>query len=75
MKKRVLGKSGLEVSAIGLGCMGMSYAHGPIPEKKDMIELLHNAVELGVNLIPPRAMVLIPTRSFWERALRPIGKK
>ena len=49
MKKRVLGKSGLEVSAIGLGCMGMSYAHGPIPEKKDMIELLHNAVELGVN--------------------------
>lgn len=49
MKKRILGKSGLEVSAIGLGCMGMSYAHGPIPEKKDMIELLHNAVELGVN--------------------------
>ena len=49
MKKRVLGNSGLEVSAIGLGCMGMSYAHGPAPEKKDMIELLRNAVELGVN--------------------------
>lgn len=49
MKKRVLGKSGLEVSAIGLGCMGMSYAHGPIPEKKDMIELIHNAVDLGVT--------------------------
>lgn len=49
MKKRVLGKSELEVSAIGLGCMGMSYAHGPIPEKKDMIELIHNAVDLGVT--------------------------
>ena len=49
MKKRVLGKSGLEVSAIGLGCMGMSYAHGPIPEKKDMIELIHSAVDLGVT--------------------------
>lgn len=49
MKKRVLGKSGLEVSAIGLGCMGMSYAHGPTPPKKDMIDLLHSAVELGVN--------------------------
>ncbi len=49
MKKRVLGKSGLEVSAIGLGCMGMSYAHGPIPPKKDMIDLLHSAVDLGVN--------------------------
>ena len=49
MKKRILGKSGLEVSAIGLGCMGMSYAHGPIPEKKDMIDLLHSAVDMGVN--------------------------
>lgn len=49
MKKRVLGKNGLEVSAIGLGCMGMSYAHGPIPEKKDMIELIHSAVDLGVT--------------------------
>lgn len=49
MKKRILGKSGLEVSAIGLGCMGMSYAHCPIPEKKDMIELIHSAVNLGVT--------------------------
>lgn len=49
MKKRILGKCGLEVSALGLGCMGMSYAHGPIPEKKDMIELLHNAVDIGVD--------------------------
>lgn len=49
MKKRVLGKSGLEVSSIGLGCMGMSYAHGPIPGKKDMIDLIRSAVDLGVT--------------------------
>ena len=49
MKKRVLGNSWLEVSAIGLGCMGMSYAHGRIPPKSEMIDLLHSAVDLGVT--------------------------
>lgn len=50
MKKRELGKSGLEVSAIGLGCMGMTFAFPPFPEKKDMISLLRTAVERGVTL-------------------------
>ena len=50
MQKRILGKSGLEVSAVGLGCMGMSFAYGPAPEKKDMIALLRAAVERGVTL-------------------------
>ncbi len=49
MKKRKLGKSDLEVSAIGLGCMGMSYGYGPAPDKKDMISLIRKAVELGVT--------------------------
>jgi aryl-alcohol dehydrogenase-like predicted oxidoreductase len=49
MKKRKLGKSGLEVSALGLGCMGMSFAFPPFPEKKEMISLLRNAVERGVT--------------------------
>jgi aryl-alcohol dehydrogenase-like predicted oxidoreductase len=49
MKKRKLGKSGLEVSAIGLGCMGMSFAYGPAPDKKDMITLIRTAVERGVT--------------------------
>ncbi|NHN32864.1 aldo/keto reductase [Paenibacillus agricola] len=49
MQKRKLGKSGLEVSAIGLGCMGMSQSFGPLPEKKDAISLIHAAVDLGVN--------------------------
>src|SRR5579872_3993832 len=50
MQKRKLGKSGLEVSALGLGCMGMSYGYGPAGDKKEMISLLHSAVELGVTL-------------------------
>jgi aryl-alcohol dehydrogenase-like predicted oxidoreductase len=50
MQKRKLGKSGLEVSALGLGCMGMSYAYGTTPDRKEMITLLHQAVERGVTL-------------------------
>jgi aryl-alcohol dehydrogenase-like predicted oxidoreductase len=49
MKKRMLGKSNLEVSAIGLGCMGMSYGYGPAADKKEMISLIRKAVELGVT--------------------------
>src|SRR2546423_3066383 len=49
MKKRKLGKSGLEVSAIGLGCMGMSYGYGPAKDKQEMISLLRSAVERGVT--------------------------
>ncbi|HEV2332516.1 MAG TPA: aldo/keto reductase [Gammaproteobacteria bacterium] len=49
MQKRKLGKSGLEVSALGLGCMGMSYAYGPAPDKQEMVKLLHQAVDLGVT--------------------------
>lgn len=49
MKKRKLGSSNLEVSAIGLGCMGMTYSYSPFPEKEDMIILIRNAIEQGVN--------------------------
>jgi aryl-alcohol dehydrogenase-like predicted oxidoreductase len=49
MKKRKLGNSGLEVSALGLGCMGMSFGYGPAHDKKEMITLIHKAVELGVT--------------------------
>ncbi|HJY54578.1 MAG TPA: aldo/keto reductase, partial [Candidatus Udaeobacter sp.] len=49
MKKRKLGKSGLEVSAIGLGCMGMSFGYGPPKDKQEMIALLGTAVERGVT--------------------------
>ena len=49
MQKRRLGNSGLEVSALGLGCMGMSFAYGKAPDRKEMITLLHQAVERGVT--------------------------
>ncbi len=49
MKKRFLGNSGLEVSALGLGCMSMSSAYGPAGDKTEMIALIRKAVELGVT--------------------------
>lgn len=49
MKKRLLGNSGLEVSAIALGCMGMNHAYGPSANKDEMIKLIRSAVELGVT--------------------------
>jgi aryl-alcohol dehydrogenase-like predicted oxidoreductase len=49
MKKRSLGNSNLEVSAIGLGCMGMSFGYGPAGEKSEMIKVIRSAVEQGVN--------------------------
>jgi len=49
MKKRRLGNSGLEVSAIGLGCMGMSFGYGQPADKQEMISLIRFAVEKGVN--------------------------
>jgi aryl-alcohol dehydrogenase-like predicted oxidoreductase len=49
MEKRRLGNSGLEVSALGLGCMGMSFSYGPPKDKQEMIALLRTAVERGVT--------------------------
>jgi aryl-alcohol dehydrogenase-like predicted oxidoreductase len=49
MQKRKLGKSNLEVSALGLGCMGMSFGYGPAGDKQEMISLIRSAVERGVT--------------------------
>jgi aryl-alcohol dehydrogenase-like predicted oxidoreductase len=49
LQKRKLGKSGLEVSTIGLGCMGMSHGYGPASDKKEMISLIHAAIDRGVT--------------------------
>jgi Predicted oxidoreductases (related to aryl-alcohol dehydrogenases) len=49
MQKRILGKNGLEVSALGLGCMGLNFGLGPAADKKDAIELIRKAFELGVT--------------------------
>ena len=49
METRKLGNNGLEVSAIGLGCMGMSFSYAPFPPKAEAINLIHKAIEQGVN--------------------------
>ena len=49
MQMRKLGKSGLEVSELGLGCMGMSFGYGPAHDKKEMISVIHAAVEQGIT--------------------------
>ena len=49
MEKRKLGKGGLEVSALGLGCMGMSFSYGPVADRQAMVSLLRTAVERGVT--------------------------
>src|SRR3712207_9506448 len=49
MQKRKLGKSNLEVSAIGLGCMGMSFGYGPAMDRQEAISLIRSAVERGVT--------------------------
>lgn len=70
MKTRILGKD-LEVSAVGLGCMGMSHAYGPASDKKEMTELLSKAVDKGYRSLTPRKSTAHPrirmtTRNFWE---------
>ena len=54
MQKRRLGSSGLEVSAIGLGCMTMTGGYSGMPDRQDMITLLHRAVDLGVTFFGHR---------------------
>ncbi len=57
MQKRKLGSSNsLEVSAIGLGCMGMSFGYGPAKDKQEMISLLRKAVELGITFFDTAEM-------------------
>ncbi len=49
MQKRKLGKSNLEVSALGLGCMGMSFSYGVVHDDNEMINLMHKAVDMGIT--------------------------
>jgi aryl-alcohol dehydrogenase-like predicted oxidoreductase len=76
MEKRKLGKSGLEVSALGLGCMGMSFSYGPPKDKKEMTELLHAAVDRGVTFFDT-AEVYGPllNEELVGEALAPLRKK
>src|SRR6201992_1939684 len=76
MQKRKLGKSGLEVSALGLGCMGMSFSYGAVHDEKEMIHLMHKAVDLGVTFFDT-AEVYGPftNETLVGKALSPIRNK
>ncbi len=71
MQKRKLGNSGLEVSALGLGCMGMSSAYGPAPDKQEMIALFARpSSAVSRSLIPLKATAHSPTKNWWARPCR-----
>src|ERR1700710_2380528 len=76
MKTRTLGNNGLEVSAMGLGCMGMSFGYGPAADKNDMIKLIRAAVEKGVTFFDT-AEVYGPfvNEELLGEALEPFGGK
>ena len=67
MQKRKLGNSNLEVSALGLGCMGMSYGYGPPADRQEMISLIRTAAERGA--IPLKRTVHLRTKNWWARRL------
>ena len=76
MQKRKLGNSNLEVTALGLGCMGMSFSYGPPKDKQEMTSLLRAAVERGITFFDT-AEVYGPslTKSLWaKRSLRSASK-
>lgn len=74
MHTRTLGRSGLRVSALGLGCMGLSYGYGPATERKQAVALLHAAVEQGVTLFDTaEAYGPIANEELLGEALAPYG--
>jgi hypothetical protein len=76
MEKRKLGKSGLDVSAIGLGCMGLSFGYGLPVEKQQAITLIRSAFDRASHsLTPPRRTVHSQTRNSLARRLRPSANR
>jgi aryl-alcohol dehydrogenase-like predicted oxidoreductase len=76
MKTRKLGKSGLEVSALGLGCMGLSFGLGPATDKKEAITLLHGAIEAGITFFDTaEAYGPFANEELLGEALAPFRKK
>lgn len=72
MQKRKLGKSGLKVSAIGLGCMGMDHAYGKPAERDEMIKLIRKAVELGCNFFDTAVVYGESNEELLGEALAPV---
>lgn len=72
MDKRKLGNSGLEVSAIGLGCMGMDHAYGQPADRNEMIKLIRKAVELGCNFFDTAVVYGESNEELLGEALAPV---
>jgi aryl-alcohol dehydrogenase-like predicted oxidoreductase len=72
MEKRKLGNSGLEVSSIGLGCMGMDHAYGQPADRKEMIKLIRKAVELGCNFFDTAVVYGESNEELLAEALAPV---
>ena len=76
MRKRRLGNSGLEVSALGLGCMSMTFAYGPAADKGEMIKLLRSAYDFGVTMFDTaEAYGPFANEELVGEALQPIRDK
>jgi hypothetical protein len=72
MQKRKPGNNGLGVSALGLGCMGMSFDYGPAGDKQEMISVIRSAVECGVTFFDTAEVsVLSRTKSSWAKKRSP----
>ncbi|MGF7232357.1 aldo/keto reductase [Arachidicoccus sp.] len=75
MEKRILGSSGLEVSALGLGCMGLSFAYGPAMEKQQGIKIIREAYEQGVTFFDTAEAYGIANEELVGEALAPFRKE
>src|SRR5256885_876372 len=71
MQQRKLGNSNLEVSAVGLGCMGMSFGYGPAADRQEMISLLRSAVDRGVRIAKQKKATPAQIALAWLLARKP----
>jgi aryl-alcohol dehydrogenase-like predicted oxidoreductase len=75
MKKRILGNNGLQVSAIGMGCMGLSYGYGPATDKQEAIKLIRQAYEQGITFFDTAEAYGIANEELVGEALVPFRKE
>jgi aryl-alcohol dehydrogenase-like predicted oxidoreductase len=75
MQKRILGHSGLEVSALGMGCMGLSYGYGPATDKQEAIKLIRSAYEQGITFFDTAEAYGIANEELVGEALNPFRKE